>query len=163
MEKKRVRSIYQASKENKNKKKREGTDQVSTRTKGDTKKLGRNYGEDALIEALDQKEVIIEHATWIEKLRSGKIDVGQFMQGLSPQMVMELLSIALHGQSEKSKLAAITDWLDRAGYGKVQKHALATVDVNQPKEALISMILGASKDLSKEGIEVVDDDQDQKE
>lgn len=119
-----------------------------------------NEKEDAIIDAIDQRDVIMKHASWISKLREGKIDVNQFFGSVAPDVAVELLNLAVNG-SEKARLAAVTDLLDRAGFSKVQKHALATVDASQSKEALLSLLLGSSKELKEEGIEVIDDRSDQ--
>lgn len=119
----------------------------------------RNSKEDSIIDAIDMRHTITKYTDWIERLRTGKIDVGQFFTSVSPDVAIQLLHTALDGESEKTRLAAITDLLDRAGHGKVNKHAIASVDPNQPKEQLLSLIMGLNK---KSGtIEIEEDDKDQ--
>lgn len=123
-----------------------------------------NEKEDALIEAIDMRRTLIKHADWIEKVRTGQVDVPQFLNGLAPDVAVNLLDLALNGSSDKVRLAAIQDMLDRAGYSKVQKVAAAVVDANAPREQLIAMIAGLSSKTKE--IEIVDDtdvDQDQEE
>lgn len=115
-----------------------------------------NSKEDAIIGAIDLKRNIERYTKAVEDLRSGKKDVPQVIGEFSPDALFTLVEILSQG-SEKAKLAAAQDLLDRAGYSKVQKHALATVDANQSKEALLSLLMGANKDLAAEGIEIEDD------
>jgi hypothetical protein len=116
----------------------------------------RNHKEDAIIGAIDMKKTLSKHADWVEKLRAGQIDVSQFLSALSPDVAIELVDIALAGESEKNRLAAMQDILDRAGHGKINKHAIASVDPNQPKEQLISLIMGLNK--KSKAIEIEEDD-----
>lgn len=119
--------------------------------------FSRNTKEDAIIEALDQRMHIEKLVDLAEKLDKRQLDPSQALTQMSPMMVIELLKLALAGQSENTRFNAVLEWLDRAGYTKVQKHAIATVDASQPKEALLSLIMGAKKELEKQGIQVVDD------
>lgn len=121
-----------------------------------------NEKEDAIIEAIDMRRTLTKHADWIEKLRAGHVDVPQFLNGMAPDVAVNLLDLALNGSSDKIKLAAIQDMLDRAGYSKVTKVAAAVVDPNAPREQLVAMIAGLSSKTKE--IEIVDDDdQDQAE
>lgn len=139
---------------------REGTDKkVSTKKPANyrTKQYGRN-AEDKLIDAIDNKNQIGRFLEFQEKVRKGLIDPGQLFTGMAPEVALELLKVALNGESERSRLEAMKDVLDRAGYGKINKHAIASVDPNSSKEALVSLILGAQKDLEKSGVEILDDE-----
>lgn len=101
--------------------------------------------EDRMLELLDHKDFLIRYATMIESLTTGKLDAMQFMKGVAPDMALRLVAIATSGETEKSRLAAIQDILDRSGYSKVEKHAIATVDPNVPKEQLMAMLEGLAK------------------
>lgn len=121
----------------------------------------RNSAEDALIEAIDQRDFLTKHAEWVTKLQEGKLDVQSALQDLSPDMVIQLAFMAFSKDvSSKTRLTAIQDWLDRAGYSKVQKIAAAMVDPNAPKEQLISLIASLGK---KNKVIEVTDEEDQKE
>jgi hypothetical protein len=115
-----------------------------------------NHVEDTMVKLLDHKSILFKHAKWLEKLEKGRIDVGGFMGKVSPTLVVELLKIATGGDSEKVRLEAIKDFLDRAGYSKVNKVAIAgSIDSSATKEELINTILGLS---GKADIEIVDDE-----
>lgn len=135
--------------------------QRDSSSKGGTQAHNRNHKEDAIAEAIDMKKTLITHADWITRLREGKIDTSQFIASMSPEVAVKLVDVAFNGESEKNRLAAMQDILDRAGHGKVNKHAIANVDPSQPKEQLLSLIMGLNK--KSKAIEIEDDDEDQEE
>lgn len=119
-----------------------------------------NRAEDRLAIAIDQKNVISKHIDLLERLASTK-DVHDFLQGASPEMIAEIFILAKDPETPgKVKLEAARDILDRAGYTKVTKHAIARFDATTSKETIISSILGNAKILENAGIEIVDDDED---
>lgn len=145
MDGKRGRKLYQSSK----------SDGLSTRNNSNGK-------EDRLVRALDMKRTIEKFNDLVEKSQNGQIDVGGFFAGVAPDAAMELAHIALSPDSnEKTRLAAITELLDRAGYSKVSKHAIiGQIDSTSSKRELLASIMGAvdgNKDLD---IEIVDDDEE---
>lgn len=119
----------------------------------------KRVSEQSMIEAYDNQEALTKFATAIEMLEKTK-DVGAFLGAVSPKMAIELVCLASNGDNKKVQLSAIQDILDRAGYGKVNKHAVARVSVTESKDALISLLLGANNALKAEGIEIVEDDND---
>lgn len=120
----------------------------------------RNKEEAELVKMIDEKDAVLSLNKEIRKL-SNTNDVQSFLTEISPTMAIELALLAKASDSEKIKLEAIKDILDRAGFGKVTKHAVARFDANSSKEQILAAIMGARKDLSKAGIEIVDDDEDQ--
>lgn len=117
-----------------------------------------NSYEDMMITAMDHKSTIIRYAKWLERLQRGAVDVNTFMNKVSPDLVIELLNIATGSTDKKVKLDAIKDFLDRAGYAKVNKVAIAgSIDSNASKEELVNTILGLAP---KANIEIVDDDKE---
>jgi len=114
-----------------------------------------NHKEDSMIEALDQARAIKKHGEWIAKLREGKIGVEQFLGALSPDVAVQLLAHTMDA-NPKISLEAVKDFLDRAGYAKVQKLAVGNIDPSAPREQLLSIIEGLSRK-GKE-IEIVDDE-----
>lgn len=127
--------------------------------KGITPKDGKVYAtnakEDALINAIDNRDFLLKHAKWIEKLQNGQIGVDQFLSQLAPEVALALAKEAFGADSAKIRVEAQKDLLDRAGFGKVQKHAIAAIDPNAPKEELIALIEGLNK--KTKTIEIVDD------
>lgn len=119
--------------------------------------LPSNSKEDALLDAIDQKNSIKKFLEFQDKVRSGLIDPSQLMSGMAPEMAVELLKLAFDGETEKIRLEAIKDVLDRSGYTKVQKLALAQLDASQPKAQLLAFIEGLSK---KSGIIEIEDDKE---
>jgi hypothetical protein len=116
-----------------------------------------NYKEDAMVDAIDQKRLIEKYAATLEKLASKELSVDQFFQQCSPSIAGELLAM-IFSESGKTKLEAIKDFLDRAGYSKVNKHAVATLDPNLPKQQLISIIEGLQNSAEMKILEDVDSD-----
>lgn len=121
-------------------------------------KLTKNDSEDYLVESYDLKETMKIAQKWIKDMDEGRLDPQSFLQNVSPLAAVKLLALARSGNSEKVQLAAVQDLLDRAGYSKVQKVAMASVDPNAPKEQLISIIEGLNK--KNRVIEIEDDDEE---
>lgn len=119
-----------------------------------------NRQEHAIITAIDNFGAIKKYEKLLVKLATTK-DVNGFLQDIAPNIAAEMLMLATGDAPEKIKLEAFKDILDRAGYGKVTKHAVARFDASSSKDAIISSILGAKKDLGKVGIEIVDDDDEE--
>lgn len=123
---------------------------------------GRNFDpyqgdiEESLVSAIDDLEIIKKYQSLYDALSKDEIDPHAFLQGVSKDVAVKLVATALKGSSEKIRLEAQKDILDRAGYGKVQKIAVAQVDPKQPKEQLISLIAGLAH---KTGALVIDDDE----
>lgn len=120
---------------------------------------GKNYTEESLIEALDAKRDVEKLAVLFTKLQEGKIDLQGVFQEMSPLMVKNTLMMALNGESEKNRLDAQKHMQALAGLVPVTKHAIATVDAGQSREALISQIMGTKKALKKEGIVIVEEEE----
>jgi hypothetical protein len=119
-------------------------------------KYTRNGREDMMLSWIDQKRDVEKLIKLVESLQSGKQDVMGALQDLAPEMLIELASIATDPkEASKIRLAAVTDWLDRAGFGKVNKHAIGPIDANTPRQAIMALIAGKSKE-----IEIVDDEDD---
>lgn len=137
-------------------KKADGGVRVRTTSNHGGKQVAGAKFENAIVDAMDMKEVLVKHATWVNKLRAGHIDASQFLQGLAPDVAVELLGIAMRGESEKTRLEAIKDFLDRAGLSKVNKIAMASVDASQPKEQLIAMVMGLAG--KSKAIEITEDE-----
>lgn len=124
-------------------------------------KYSTNSKEDRMLEAFDTKRSLEKLIDWVDKLDSGKADVTNFFGGLAPEAAIELAQLMFSKNTgEKVRLEAIKSWLDRAGYGAVSKHAIAQVDADAPKEAIINLIMGKKGKLGEE-IEIVEDDDDE--
>lgn len=124
-------------------------------------KYSVNSFEDRMADAIDQKRAIERFMEWKEKLATSKTDIMGFLQGLAPEVAVQMMLTCFDPKvSEKTQFAARQDILDRAGYGKVNKHAVAAVDETSSKEAIMSLIEG-SKDSVKDVIEFIDDEDDE--
>lgn len=127
-------------------------------TRDNDEKYTRNSREDMMLELIDNKRAVEKLVNWVDKLQNAKTDVQSFFGGLAPEVAIELAAMIFNPKtSEKTKLAAVQDLLDRAGHGKVQKHALATVDASTSKEAILSLISGKAGKIPD--IEIIDDDE----
>lgn len=133
-------------------------------TRDNDEKYTRNSTEDRWIDAIDEKKQIVKFMKYVDNLQQNKSDVQGFFQGLAPEAAISLMLMALSEKtSEKGKLDALKDILDRAGHGKVTKHAVAALDPTMSKEAILSILMGADKDLKSAGVEIIDDDTEDKE
>lgn len=116
-----------------------------------------NNSETRIAMAVDFHEDLNKHNKLLQKLADTK-DVTGFLQDAAPLVASEMLLMALKSESEKIKLEASKDFLDRAGYKPVTKHAVARFDASSSKEEILSTIMGSKKDLNKVGIEIIDDE-----
>lgn len=107
--------------------------------------MGGLTKEDEWIELIDAKDFLFENRHAVEKLNKGHVDVPGFLKEIAPGVLLKLAQIAMHGSTEKARLTALQDLLDRAGYSKVEKHAIANIDPSIPQEQLISMLEGIGK------------------
>lgn len=122
---------------------------------------GQNHQEDLMAAAIDHKNTLLKLQKQLERL-SKTSDVKGFIEDIAPETVLELALLAHDPKTaSKIRLAAIQDILDRAGYNKVTKHAVARIDASESKEAIIASIKGAKKELKGVGIEITDEDLNQ--
>lgn len=122
-----------------------------------------NHIEHRIAQALDHKEELKRYAKLLEKLANTK-DVNGFFQDIAPETAAAMLLQMTNPNTPAKVRAEISkDILDRAGYGKVTKHAVARFDASASKEEIISRIIGSKKDLGKVGIEITDDDNEESE
>lgn len=121
----------------------------------------RNHREDALINAIDMKANITKVASMFERIGNGKLDMNGAITEMSMDALKELSKFMYsENVTEKTKLDAVKYLLGIAGYVPVQKHAVASVDASTSKEQLLSIIAGSSRTLDNEGIEIIDDRDD---
>jgi len=129
------------------------------RSKEDQTKYGSNYKEDAMIDAIDMLDELKKVAKMMEDLRNNKTDVQNFFQGIAPEAAIELVKIMNDPTAQaKIRLEAAKDLLNRAGYAPVNKHAVASFDADTPREAIMSYIKGAEKDIPE--LEIIEDDEE---
>lgn len=118
-----------------------------------------NAREEAMVRTLDNKKMMRRHADLINKLIEGKMDVSQALHGASADAFVQLLALMIEGDNEKTRLEAAKDVLDRAGFTKTQRVAVAgAIDTTATKEELIATILGLSTKTKE--LEIVEDDAD---
>jgi hypothetical protein len=119
-----------------------------------------NHTEANMVAAIDNKNTLLKLADQLNKLTRTR-DVKGFIEDIAAETAVELATIAHDAKTPaKVRLQAIQDLLDRAGFGKVTKHAVARLDANASKEEILSAIYGTKKELKQVGIEIVDDDED---
>lgn len=117
----------------------------------------KKESQDHIAYAIDNIAVLNKFKRQVERLCKTN-DVQAFIQDLAPQMAIEVVTmISDPDLPAKVKADLLKDFMDRAGYGKVTKHAVARFNASDSKDAIISSILGAKKDLGKMGIEIVDE------
>lgn len=118
-----------------------------------------NTIEDRMLDNIDNMTMLRKFGPILEKLSNKDWTVEQFFNGTAPDVAAELLKLAMTDGSSKVRLEAIKDLLDRAGYAKVQKVAVANLDPNAPKEQLRAIAEGLMKK-NVNDIEFIDDDTD---
>lgn len=120
--------------------------------------------EDALIEFIDFKRAIRHLAPIMEKLQKRKMSVRDAFEEISSAAFMETAKLMFsESTSEKVKADLLKYVLGVSGHVPSQKIEVGRLDPSMPKEALISLIAGARKDLEKENIDIIDDREDEPE
>jgi len=112
--------------------------------------------EESMIEAIDDLRAMKRLAPTVMKLLKKKIPLDQAIKETSSETFLMLMKMAFTEGNPKVKSNVLMHMLSLAGYSATQKNQIERVDSDTPREALLSMIAGAKDDLSKEGIEVVD-------
>ena len=137
-------------------------DPIQARESGSRKKRkDYNWTEDAFIDAYDSKRQFDKLMPILEKLNKGQLDVSGMFGETSAHAAVELLRIALAGDSERNRLDAVKHLLALGGHNPSQKHEISRVDPDTPKAAILSMLEGMKKDLAEAGVEVIDDREDE--
>lgn len=107
-----------------------------------------NLREEFLVEALHNKDVSEKFISTLQDIMDGKRRVQDGLQNAVVPALLELMIQLKSSPSEKQRMEAAKDFLDRAGYGKVSKvhntHEDLTPD-SDPLE-LISAISGLVRD-----------------
>ncbi len=118
--------------------------------------IDAKHQEEKMIEAIDDLRAMKRLAPTVMKLLKKKIPLDQAIKETSSETFLMLMKMAFTEGNPKVKSNVLMHMLSLAGYSATQKHQIERIDPDSPREALLSMIAGAKDDLSKEGIEVVD-------
>lgn len=124
--------------------------------------INQHKAEDDVIAAIDDLNALRRLAPTILKLTTKKISLEQAIRDTSSDSFIMLLKLAFSEGSDKVKADVLKHLLALAGHSPAQKHQIERLDSNTPKEALLAMISGATSELAKEGIEIDDDRDDDK-
>jgi len=119
---------------------------------------GRNIKEDYMVDAVHSRATIMKYQELFDKLSRNRIDINGALQKLSADALLKIMDVMIQGTNDKVQLEAAKELLDRAGYSKVNKVAVAgTLDANASKDELMATILGLSKSTGE--LEIVDDEE----
>lgn len=127
------------------------------RTNSNKNRTIENYTEISLIQMIDMKRKFDQIGPILDKLNKGQLDVSGMFGAVSSKAAVELLRIALAGETEKNRLDAVKHLLALGGYSPAQKHEIARVDPSTPKEAILSLLAGMKGELEPEGLDIIDD------
>jgi len=114
---------------------------------------GARKQESWLINMIDKADTMKQYQALIEGMNAGTVSVPGFLKALSNNAVIELAHL-LHNGSEKVKMTAIQDILDRSGYGKTHKVSVGgkiEVDHETSRLELINMIMTSAGKLGLRG------------
>jgi len=100
-----------------------------------------------LLNAIEKADTIRKFRKQILDIEKGTLDMPGFLQSLSRQAIMEIAFAMVGSEDEKMRFQAAKDILDRAGYGKMQKIAVAHahVDPATTRQELVNMIMTSAK------------------
>lgn len=120
--------------------------------------LAKHEKEDELIDALDSLALLRRLEPTIRKLNSKKIDVSRAAMEVSGEALLVGLKLLFsEATSEKVRADLLKHVLGIGGFSPTAKIGIERIDPSTPKEALLSMIAGASEDLKTAGFEVIDE------
>ena len=121
-----------------------------------------NTYEDGMAATLDIASDAKRLNKMVKKMNQGKIDVHGFLQAVSADALLELACLAFTKKAnDKTRLTAVLELLDRAGYTKIQKHAIVgSLDPKASSDELISAIMGMKASGQGMNIEIEDDEDD---
>ncbi len=121
-----------------------------------------NDHQNQVADMLDTLAAVKRAAPKLFDFLQGKIPADVAFSSIAPASLMKLVEIMGGGESEKNQLDAAKHLLALAGHTPTQKHEIGRVDASTPKEALVSLIMGNKKNLEASGIEVEDDEPEDK-
>lgn len=100
-----------------------------------------------MLDAVDQLDTIKRYEALCQKIGEGTLDVPGFIKSISHDAAMKIATLMLTAEQEKVQLEAAKDILDRAGYNKTNKFAVAsvTIDHQTSKAELINLIMSSAK------------------
>lgn len=117
--------------------------------------------EDRMLSMLDQKNALLKLAPILKRLDKGTLDVQGAIDELAPNILIEQMKILYSTDTaDKVKLDAIKHLLGVAGYSPSQKHEISRVDPSTPRESILSILRGSTKDWAQADIEIVDDSEE---
>lgn len=122
-----------------------------------TKSTSSSRHERRLLELIDKADTIKRYERDAQRMWSGALDPVGFLKAASADAAIHLADLMTNGETDRIKLDACKDVLDRAGYGSTSKVSVTgsmRVDHDTSKAELINMILSSAKQV---GIEVKDD------
>jgi hypothetical protein len=114
--------------------------------------------EDRLIQLIEAKGTIERYETLLKKISDGSKGVPDFFKAATIDALVVTADIMLYGDSDKVRLEASKDILDRAGHNKTQKVSLSgsvQVDHDTSKMELINLIISSAR---RAGLPVRDSD-----
>ncbi len=120
---------------------------VDYQGKGDSKRNAEAQ-EDRLIALIEAKGTIERYEQHLKKMQKGTLDVTGFMKAASIDASIQMADLMFYGDTDKVRLEAAKEILDRAGYGKTQKVSVSGnvhVDHDTSKLELINMIVSSAR------------------
>lgn len=121
-------------------------------------KTRASNSEDRLIHLIQSKGTIERYMHLVEKMEKGALDVNGYFKHAAVDAAINLTDLMHFGDSDKVRLEATKDILDRAGFNKTSKIAVAGsfhVDHDTSKMELVNLILSSAR---RAGIKVKDED-----
>lgn len=117
--------------------------------KGATKHtVGSGSHESRLLTLIDKADTIKRYQKDIKRMMSGSLDPAGFLKAASVDAAIHVVDMMAHGDTDRVRLDACQDVLDRAGYGATTKHQVSgnvKVDHDTSKTELINIVLSMAK------------------
>lgn len=115
--------------------------------------------EDYLHRLIDKADMIRRYSKFIKNMNTGTLEVPGFLKAVSQDAAFTVAQIMIDGDSDKVRLEAAKDILDRSGHTKTTKVSIAgqvNVDHDTSRLELINIIMSSVK---KVGIKTKQDEE----
>lgn len=109
---------------------------------------GSGSHESRLLALIDKADTIKRYQKDIKRMVSGSLDPAGFLKAASIDAAIHVVDIMTHGDTDRVRLDACQDILDRGGYGATTKHQVTgnvKVDHDTSKAELVNIVLSMAK------------------
>jgi hypothetical protein len=113
-----------------------------------TKRATNRGHESRLLDLIDKADTIRRYDKDIKRMIAGSLDPVGFFKAASVDAAIHIVDMMTHGDSDRVRMDACKDVLDRGGYGATTKHQVTgnvKVDHDTSKAELVNIVMTMAK------------------